>query len=47
MQSLEKSGATDALMAFEISHRENFDTEFSIIQDLKESVEYWRPWVKE
>lgn len=45
MQALEKSGATDALLAFEISHREHFDTEFKVIEDLKESVDYWRPYV--
>ena len=45
MQALERSGATDALMAFEISHREHYDTEFTVIQDLKESVEYWRPYM--
>ena len=47
LKALKKSGATKALMAFEISHKEHFDTEFTIIQDLKESVEYWRPWVKD
>ena len=45
IDALKKSGATDALLAFEISHREHYDTEFSIVQDLKESVAYWRPYV--
>lgn len=47
MAALEKSGAKDALLAFEISHREHFDTEFRVIQDLKESVDYWRPYIKD
>jgi hypothetical protein len=32
---------------FEIAHREHYDTEFRIIDDLKESVDYWRKWVKD
>lgn len=47
MAALERSGAKDALLAFEISHREHFDTEFRVIQDLKESVDYWRPYIKD
>lgn len=47
MEALKKSGASEALLAFEISHKEHYDTEFTIIQDLKESVEHWRPWVNE
>lgn len=46
LSALEKSGAKDALMAFEISHREHWDTDFRIIDDLKTSVEYWRPYIK-
>jgi sugar phosphate isomerase/epimerase len=47
MNALKISGATDALLAFEISHREHYDTDFRVIQDLKESVAYWRPYVNE
>lgn len=43
LASAKKGGCTDALFAFEISHREHWDTDFRIIQDLKESVDYWRP----
>jgi sugar phosphate isomerase/epimerase len=42
-----EAGCTDALFAFEISHREHWDTDFRIIQDLKESVDYWRPVIAE
>jgi sugar phosphate isomerase/epimerase len=47
MAAVRKSGCTDSLFAFEISHREHLDTEFRIIQDLKESVDYFRPVIPE
>jgi sugar phosphate isomerase/epimerase len=43
MEAAKKAGCTDALFAFEISHREHWDSEFKIIADLKESVDYFRP----
>lgn len=43
MDAVMEAGATDALFAFEISHREHWDSEFRIIDDLRESVDYWRP----
>lgn len=43
MDAVAQSGATDAMFAFEIAHREHWDTDFRIIEDLKESVDYWRP----
>jgi len=46
LTALEKSGCKEALLMFEISHREHFDTDFRIIEDLKASVDYWRPYVK-
>ena len=45
MDAVKKSGCTDTLFAFEIYHREHYDTEFRIIRDLKESVDYFRPLV--
>lgn len=47
MEAVKKGGCTDALFAFEISHREHWDTDFRIIQDLKESVDYFRPLITE
>jgi sugar phosphate isomerase/epimerase len=38
------AGCEDALFAFEISHREHWDTDDLVISDLKESVDYWRPY---
>lgn len=43
MDAVRESGATDALFALEIAHREHWDSDFRIIADLKESVDYWRP----
>ncbi len=47
LKALEKSGCKDGLLMFEISHREHFDTDFRIVEDLKASVDYWRPYVLE
>jgi len=50
LRAIEKSGATESQLiqlVFEISHREHWDTDFRIIEDLKSSVDYWRPYVKE
>ena len=47
MDAVRKSGCTDALFAFEISHREHRDTEFRIIADLKESADYFRAVISE
>jgi len=46
MEAVEKSGCTDSLFAFEISHREHHDTEPKIIPELRESVKYWRKFIK-
>jgi sugar phosphate isomerase/epimerase len=46
MVALRESGATgDLYLSLEISHRENYATEFRVIDDLKASVDYWRPFV--
>ena len=47
IESLQRSGAKETLLLFEISHREHYDTDFRVIEDLKTSVDYWRGWVKE
>jgi sugar phosphate isomerase/epimerase len=46
LAALEQSGAEEAEILFEISHREAWSTEFRIIQDHVESVNYWRQFVK-
>jgi len=47
MAALEKSGCEETILMFETAHREHWDTEFTIISDLAESVKYWRQWVKD
>jgi len=47
MEAVKKSGCTDALFTFEVYHREHRDTDFRIIADLKESVDYFRPVISE
>ncbi|MDR1411112.1 MAG: sugar phosphate isomerase/epimerase [Spirochaetaceae bacterium] len=47
MEAAKKGGCTDALFALEIAHREHWDTDFRIIGDLKESVDYFRPLIPE
>ena len=47
LEVLEKSGAKEALLLFEISHREHWDSEFVIIEELKASADYWRKYVSE
>jgi len=43
--ALEKSGCKEAILMFEIGHREHWDTDNNVIPDLTESVKYWRKWV--
>lgn len=47
IEAIEASGAKEVVLLFEISHRERFPTEYQVIDDLKESVEYWRKYVRE
>ncbi|MDR2052336.1 MAG: sugar phosphate isomerase/epimerase [Treponema sp.] len=47
MEAVKKAGCTDALFAFEIAHREHWDTDFRIIADLKESVDYFRALIQD
>jgi sugar phosphate isomerase/epimerase len=47
MAAVRKSGCTDALFAFEISHREHWDTDTRVIPDLKASADYWRTVIGE
>lgn len=47
LQAIDESGAEEVELVFELSHREAWSTEFRIIQDHRESVAYWRRYVKE
>lgn len=44
---LEQSGCGEALLHFELSHREHWDTDSKVVEDHKASVEYWRRYVKD
>lgn len=46
IEAIKQSGATEAEIIFELSHREAWSTEFRIIQDHIESVNYWRQFIK-
>jgi len=45
LDALEKSGCKESLLMFEIGHREHWDNDFRVVEDLKASVDYWRPYV--
>jgi hypothetical protein len=44
---LEQSGCEEALLMFELSHREHWDSDGKVIEDHKASVDYWRQFVKD
>jgi len=47
MEATEASGAEEVVLLLEISHRERYPTEYQVMDDLKESVEYWRKYIEE
>ncbi|RLE08922.1 D-erythrulose-1-phosphate dehydrogenase [Candidatus Aerophobetes bacterium] len=47
MEAIEKSGAEEVVLLFEISHRERYPMEYQVLDDLKKSVEYWRKYIKD
>ena len=46
LKSLELSGAEDVILTLEVSHRERYPAEGRVLSDLKESVSYWREYVR-
>ena len=46
IKALKESGAKDVVLLFEFSFRERYPQEYRVIHDLKESVAYWRKYVK-
>lgn len=46
LEAIRKSGCEKSLLMFEIGHREHYDTEFRVVEDLKASADYWRQYVK-
>jgi len=47
IEAINASGAEDVMLLLEISHRERYPMEYQVIDNLKESVEYWRKYIKE
>jgi D-erythrulose 1-phosphate 3-epimerase len=47
LQTIEASGADEVFLHFEILHRESYENESKVINDLKESVAYWRSYLKD
>lgn len=47
LEAIEQSGAREAVLALEISHRERLPWDEQVEQDLAASVSYWRRYVKE
>jgi D-erythrulose 1-phosphate 3-epimerase len=47
LKALESSGTKEAFLMFEISHREHWDSDFRIVEDLEASVDFWRNYVKD
>lgn len=47
LEALEQGGAQAVSLALELSHRERYPQEYQVLDDLRESVAYWRQYVKE
>lgn len=45
LATMRDAGIEKCTLLLEISHRERWPSDYSVVQDLKESVEYWRPAV--
>jgi sugar phosphate isomerase/epimerase len=45
LAALERSGCREALLTFELGHREHWDTDTRVIADHRASVEHWKPCV--
>ncbi|GMU94119.1 MAG: hypothetical protein AMXMBFR4_31770 [Candidatus Hydrogenedentota bacterium] len=46
LASMREAGMEDCTLLLEISHRERWPTDYRVVDDLKESVAYWRPAVE-
>ena len=45
LDTLSAAGAKDVTLLLELNFRERFPSEYAVVKDLKESVDYWRPYV--
>ncbi|MCL4694362.1 MAG: hypothetical protein KJ060_17870 [Candidatus Hydrogenedentes bacterium] len=46
LATMRESSIEKCTLLLEISHRERWPSDYTVVQDLKESVEYWRPAVE-
>ncbi len=46
LTTMRDAGIEKCTLLLEISHRERWPSDYTVVQDLKESVEYWRPAVE-
>lgn len=46
LNTMKEGGVETCTLLFEISHRERWPSDYSVVSDLKESVAYWRPAVE-
>lgn len=47
IKAVNESGAKDTVLTFEFSFRERYPVEYRVLDSLKQSVAYWRKYVKE
>lgn len=46
LDTMRASGIEECTLLLEVSHRERWPTDYTVVSDLKESVAYWRPAVE-
>lgn len=46
LATMRAAGIEDCTLLLEVSHRERWPTDYTVVSDLKESVEFWRPAVE-
>jgi sugar phosphate isomerase/epimerase len=47
LRTMQEAGINECTLLLEISHRERWPYDGAVVADLKESVEYWRPYIDE
>lgn len=47
LATMRAAGIEDCTLLLEVSHRERFPTDYTVVSDLKESVEFWRPAIEQ
>jgi sugar phosphate isomerase/epimerase len=47
LEAIQASGAEEIYLHFEITHRESYEQESRVVADLRDSVTYWRGFLKD